>query len=186
MAQDRDTAVGVFTDLAHATKAVDELRAAGFADGQIGLIAADQRPDDVPEVPESEAGKGAAIGSAVGGAMGAALGLILIALPGGAVAAGGLMAAALGGAAAGGAGGGLVGALLGLNVPEDEAHHCERQLHSGRCVVAVQAGARHDEAAAILRRVEQFDEHHHPTHRASGLSGGGGGDGGGGVFVTGP
>jgi len=100
---------------------------------------------------------------------------------------GGLLAAALGGAVTGGTGGGILGALIGLNVPEEEARHCAQQFHSGRCLVTVHAGDRYEEAVAILRRVAERPEHHHTRHRRFDLtSDTDPGDGAGSVFVPRP
>jgi hypothetical protein len=67
----------------------------------------------------------------------------------------GLLASALGGALTGLAGGDLVGALIGLEIPEEEARGYEREFHSGRTIVTVRAGERYDEAAAILQQAAQ-------------------------------
>jgi hypothetical protein len=149
------TAVEVFPDRSHAEYAVEQLRRHGFRDEQIGFLTAE--PDAVePPAPipgtktEEGAATGAVAGAAVGGLVGAAL--ATLAIPGiGAVIAGGLMAGVLGGAATGLAGGGIVGALIGLNIPEDDAHHYVREFHSGRTLVTVRADERYDEAERILR-----------------------------------
>ncbi len=161
--QQRGVAVAVFPDISHAVQAVEELRRNGFAPDQIGYVAADEqaRVEVAPLEHGSKAVEGAAAGvtagAALGGLVGAALGTVV--LPGvGTVIAGGLLAGLLGGAATGAAGGGILGTLIGLNVPEEEAQHVERQFHSGQTIVTVQAGARYDEAAAILQRVRDTPE----------------------------
>jgi hypothetical protein len=54
--------------------------------------------------------------------------------------------------AAGGATvGGLAGALIGLGIPEDEAHHYEEELRSGRTIITVQSEGRALEAWSILQ-----------------------------------
>ena len=187
---DRDTAVGVFADFTHAEQAIEELRSSGFAPDRIGFIADDPEKMEAPlmDSGRTHAGKGAAIGAAVGGALGTALGVVAVVLPvAGPVIVGGLLVGFLGGAVTGGASGGIVGALIGLNIPEEEARHCERQFHSGHSLVTVQAGDRYEEAVAILRRVEEQPEHHHIRHRTYDLSGNNSpGDGGGSVFVPRP
>ena len=167
--KDRDTAVGVFRDFTHAEQAIKELRSSGFASDQIGFLADDPEKMEAPPVSGTQAGKGAAVGTTVGGVVGAALGLAVavVVLPvAGPVIVGGLLA----GVFFGGAGGGILGALIGLNIPEDEARHCEQQFHSGRSLVTVQAGDRYEEAVAILRRVAEQPEHHHTQHRTHDLS----------------
>jgi hypothetical protein len=188
---DRDTAVGVFTDFTHAEEAIEELRSSGFASDQIGFVADDPAKVEAPPAESgTQAGKGAAIGASVGVVLGTGLGLAVAAfvLPGaGPVIVGGLLAGALGGAVTGGASGGILGALIGLNIPEEEARHCEQQLHSGRSVVTVHAGDRYEEAVAILRRVAERPDHHHTRHQTHDLaSDSASGDGAGSVFVPQP
>jgi hypothetical protein len=184
---DRDTTVGVFTDFTHAEQAIEELRSSGFPSDRIGFIADDPEKMEPPPVqPGTEGGKGAAIGATVGGVLGATLGLAVAAvvLPvAGPVIVGGFLT----GAVAGGTSGGILGALIGLNIPEEEARHCEQLFHSGRSLVTVQAGDRYEEAVAILRRVAERPEHHHTRHRTYDLSNeSGSGDGAGSVFVPRP
>jgi hypothetical protein len=165
---ERKTAVGVFDDRRHAHYAVEELQRAGFTADQIGAVAPDGGPIEVPPLnPGTKAGEGAAKGVAAGMAIGGLVGAALAAgvIPGiGPVIAAGLLAGVLGGAAAGAAGGGIMGALIGLEIPEDEARHYEHQFHSGRTLVTVVAGDRYDEAEAILKRAAERPEAHLPEH----------------------
>jgi hypothetical protein len=87
----------------------------------------------------------------------------------------------------GGASGGILGALIGLTIPVEEARHCEQQLHSGRSVVTVHAGDRYEEAVAIMRRVAERPDHHHPRHQTPDLaSDSASADGAGSAFVPQP
>jgi hypothetical protein len=160
--------VGSFEDRSHAHYAVEQLLAAGFTAEQIGVIAPDAGPIEVPPLdPGTKAGEGAATGAMAGLALGGLLGAALasVALPGvGTVLAGGMLAAVLGGAAAGAAGGTIMGSLIGLNVPADEAKHYEHQFHSGHTLVTVRAGGRFAEAAAILAAAAQRPEQRAPNH----------------------
>ena len=167
------------------------MRNNGFTSDQIGFLAGDPEKMEAPFVESgTQAGKGAAVGATVGGFLGAALGVAAVVLPvAGPVIVGGLLVGALGGAAAGAASGGVLGALIGLDIPEEEARHCEQQFHSGRCLVTVQAGDRYEEAVAILRRVAERKDRPHARYQVSDLSGDtdtGPGDGGGSVFVPRP
>jgi hypothetical protein len=66
---------------------------------------------------------------------------------------GALAAALFGvGAAIGAAGGGIVGALIGMDFPEPEAHFYEQELKAGRVLVGVRAHDRVNEARDILER----------------------------------
>jgi hypothetical protein len=164
------TAVGVFEDRRHARIAVDELVRNGFSLEQIGFVMPEERPlVDPPHVDHpSRTPEGAAAGAAAGGTLGGLVGAALATafIPGvGPVLAGGVLAAGVAGAAFGLAGGGLLGALLGMSVPEEDARVYEEAFHSGRTIVTVHAGDRHDEAVAILRRAESAPEqeiHAHP------------------------
>ena len=93
---------------------------------------------------------GAMSGGLVGGLIGL-LGSLLI--PGvGPIVVGGVLASTLTGAGIGAATGGIIGALMGLGVPEADAPALRHRAPSGRTLVTVGAGARTDEALAILER----------------------------------
>ena len=53
--------------------------------------------------------------------------------------------------AAGAAAGGLLGALIGLAIPEEDARYYQTEVETGRTLVTVQAGGRYAEAVDILR-----------------------------------
>lgn len=155
-----NTVVASFATRSEAREAVRSLRAAGFPDRTIGVIARDTtRPADDLNYETDPSGshweEGTGIGAAAGGATGLGLGLAVAAglIPGvGPVIAGGALLALLASVGAGAAAGSIVGGLVGLGVSEDEAEHYHAEVTSGRSVVAVRADARSDEARAILRR----------------------------------
>jgi hypothetical protein len=151
----RETVVGLFGDRRQAAQAVEDLRRAGFGEDQVGLLA---RGEDVKPPPGtgSLVGEGAIAGAVAGAAGGAlwAVGTAAALLPPlGPVVAGGLLASVLASAAGGAALTGLVGALIGLGIPEEEARFYESEFKAGRTLVTVRAPGRVDEAYAIL--------HHH-------------------------
>jgi hypothetical protein len=154
------TVVGVFPDPASARQAVAELRSAGFADNQIGVLAADSRtaseestnPDSSHTLWEEGAGVGAAAGAATGLGLGLAVAAGLIPAIG-PVIAGGTLVALLASAGTGAAAGAVAGGLIGLGVPESDAEHYEQEVRSGRLLVTVHnADERADDARNILRR----------------------------------
>ena len=158
----RTTAVGVFRDRQQAQRAVQELRAAGFRDDEIGMTSR----DDGTKHPggggtETYAGEGAVAGVAAGAGVGALWGIGIasgLALPViGPVIAGGTLEAVLASAATGAAAAGLVGALIGLGIPEGEAKYYEGEVQGGRTLVTVNAADRYDEANAILKRFDEYD-----------------------------
>jgi len=150
----RSTVVGVFNDRARAQEAVRALKQAGFREEQIGVVARHEETEHA--VAEgSKAGAGAATGLAAGAGIAAlwSLGISLGVLPViGPILAAGPIAAALLSAAGGAAAGGLVGALIGLGIPEDEAKYYESEFQSGRTIVTVHAEGRTEEAWTILHR----------------------------------
>lgn len=171
----RTTAVGVFEDQRLAQDAVEQLKTAGFDDNQIGVASRDTS-SVVNEEKGSYAGEGALAGMATGAGVGGlwALGIAAGVLPAiGPVIAGGILAAVLASAGVGAAAGGLVGALIGMGIPEEEAAHYQTEFEAGRTIVAVKAGARYDEAVAILTRCGARNENELRVGRAHAESTGG-------------
>jgi len=159
----RTMAVGVFTDRQRAQQAVNELRKAGFREDQIGV--AGREAGTVAGAHEVKGtGTNVAIGATTGAATGAGLGALwsigimagLLPAIGPAIA-GGTLAAILSSAAAGAAAVGLVGALIGLGIPEEEATYYDTEFKAGRTIVTVNANGRYDEAVAIFQRFQAYD-----------------------------
>jgi heat induced stress protein YflT len=165
----RTTVVGVFDTRAQAQLAVDDLRRAGFKDSQIAMVMHrdDQARTEVTDLDaakaaqvsgESKAEEGAAVGAGAGAVLGGALAVATSFIPGvGMVLSIGTLAATIFGVAAGAAGGGVVGALVGLDFPEEDAKFYERELKAGRVLVGVKADERDGEAAAIMYRCGGYD-----------------------------
>jgi hypothetical protein len=157
----RDAVVGVFDDHGAARRAVDDLRRAGFTEGQLGVMVRDadtelrSGPADQATTEPSKWEEGAATGAVAGAGIGAlwALGIAGGVLPGiGPVVAGGILASVLASAAGTAVVGGVLGALIGLGIPEEEARCYEREFHAGRTLVTVNAAGRFDEVRTIFRR----------------------------------
>jgi hypothetical protein len=158
-----NTTVGVFADRAAADRAIAELRAAGYRDDQIGLVAKDPSgrtvKTDGSGAKETKAGEGAAIGAGVGAAAGAAVGVGVLAgvIPViGPVLALGTLGTVLLNAAGGAAIAGIAGALVGWGVPEEDAKYYEGQVQAGRYLVTVECGTGGD-ARDVLRRHGGYD-----------------------------
>lgn len=142
-------AVGVFQESAQAHKAIAELRRAGYSDEEIGYLTRvnSSGPD---ETTGTFITNSAVEGGLMGGLIGAVVALLI---PGfGPAIAGGLLAAELGGVALGAAAGGLLGTLLSIGIPEEQAHHYQKELEAGRTVVTVMAQSGYAEALDIFRR----------------------------------
>ena len=80
----------------------------------------------------------AAEGIIMGGALGWIVGMGSLAIPGvGFFIAAGPILSVLSGVSIGAAVGGIAGGLIGLGIPEREAHHCEGKVRSGEILVLV-------------------------------------------------
>jgi uncharacterized protein (TIGR02271 family) len=110
----------------------------------------------------SEVGAGAATGALAGLGLGALAGLGVLAgmvpVIGPAIA-GGTLGVILSNAAAGAGIAGMVGALIGLGIPEEEAAYYQGEFEAGKVVVTVQAGDRVREAEEILSRNYAYNIH---------------------------
>jgi outer membrane lipoprotein SlyB len=162
----RRTIAGLFSDRESAQRAIEELKAAGFPGSAIGVAmrdrtAADELVEETGTVAAGGATTGLIGGSLLGGVVGYLVGLGALAIPGiGPVVAGGALAAAFGiaggtavaGVGIGAAAGTILGALIGMGIPEEEARHFETGVRSGGTIVTVAAGDRAIEALAILER----------------------------------
>jgi hypothetical protein len=149
------TVVGMFPTRSEAESAIRDLKDAGFSDDRIGVALQD--PNEQRELIESAGGstaEGAATGALSGGLVGGLIGLLgSLLIPGvGPIVVGGVLASTLTGAGVGAATGGIIGALVGMGVPEADAAHFDQGVRSGRTLVTVSAGARTEEALAILER----------------------------------
>lgn len=139
--------VGMFDNTRDVEQAVAALSNAGFTKPEIGVIA---RRGVVKEKTSltTTTEVGAIAGGALGGATGLLVGLnvVTLAIPGiGQVVAAldllTVLGATLLGAGIGALGGGLVGALVGLGLPEHEAHIYAEGVKRGNVLVTVQTSA---------------------------------------------
>lgn len=161
-ATDRNVVVGVFGDRTQAQRALDELRRAGFREEQLGVAARDATATTGATDLDSgtKAEEGAAVGALAGAGVGAlwAIGIAAGMLPAiGPIIAGGTLAAILASAAGGAAVAGVVGALIGMGIPEEEAQYYETEFHAGRTLITVRTEGRNAEATSILNRCGAFD-----------------------------
>ena len=157
------TVVGSFANRTEAQDAVRALRAAGFADDKVGVVgrrmeATGEHTSDsgLPNDPtHSRWEEGTGVGAAAGAVTGTGLGLAVAAglIPGvGPIIAGGILMGLLASAGAGATVGTVVGGLIGLGVPEDEAGYYQDEVTNGRVLVSVEAGSRRADAVDILKR----------------------------------
>lgn len=145
-------AVGVFTSDEQARKAVEELRAAGYNDDEVGYL---HRVDVDTTISEGDVAANAATGAIGGGVLGGVIGAVAsLLIPGvGPAIAGGILAATLLGAATGS----IMGMLTATGIPEGDARFYQHELEAGHTVLVVKSGAGVADAANILRRNGAYD-----------------------------
>jgi uncharacterized protein (TIGR02271 family) len=149
------TVIGVFATRSDAEAALRDLRAAGFTDDQVGLVARNASGKLVDEGGETYADEGAVAGAVAGAGVGALVGLGVLAgvIPViGPAIAGGTLGVILTNAVGGAAALGIAGALIGWGIPEEDAKYYEAEVKAGRFLVTVDAADRKDEAWAILHK----------------------------------
>ena len=150
-------AVGIFDRLRMAQQAVEELRADGFMEGQIGLIGRQVEVTQIPTEPtkdEQRKADGALGGIVTGAGLGGlwAIGIEIELLPAiGELVLGGLFSGLLAGAVAGAAAGGIAGSLIAAGLPRHQAEKFDEQVKAGRVVITVRTDDRYDDALTILR-----------------------------------
>lgn len=126
-----------------AEKIVLDLKQAGCPADDISVLLPDRRGSkDFAHEHNTKAPEGATAGGVAGLGVGAALGWLVgigaLAIPGvGPFIAAGPIMAALGGAAVGTAAGGIVGALVGLGIPEFEAKRYDAKIREGNILISV-------------------------------------------------
>lgn len=122
---------------------VDKLRISGFSSNDISVLFPDKSgTKDFAHEHNTKAPEGATAGGVAGMSIGAILGWVAgigaIAIPGvGPFIAAGPIVAALSGAAIVGAAGGILGALVGVGIPEFEAKRYEEKIRSGNILISV-------------------------------------------------
>lgn len=152
------TIVGLFAVREDAERAVQRLLAAGFSNESLGIAVRDSTGTvnglsaaGVEDMSEEGATAGAVSGAGVGALIGLALVGTTLVMPGiGTFLIGGPLAAAIAGAGIGAASGGILGALIGLGIPEAEAEHYAAGLERGDTLVTVHTT---DDRAREARRI---------------------------------
>lgn len=139
--------IGVFHSEKEAISAINSLFDQGYHTDDISIIAKERKDRNLIENETgTKADEGAATGMATGGIIGGVGGLLAglgaLAIPGiGPIVAAGPIAAAIGGATIGAGAGGLVGVLIGMGIPEEQAKKYEGYVQQGEILVLVDADA---------------------------------------------
>lgn len=139
--------VGVFQTEAAAIQAIERLKASGYTESEISVLARQKdkldRISDLTDMDVDDSAVDGAVGGAVTGGVLGGIGALLVelgvlAIPGvGPFLAAGPIAVTLAGIVAGGAVGGVVGALVDLGVNEVDAKEYETYLNRGDILVLV-------------------------------------------------
>jgi hypothetical protein len=156
MTKECRTQVGVFATRREAEEAIADLRAAGYKESQIGLVARNAEGNvvrtDASGGTRAEEGAlaGAVAGASVGGlvGLGVAAGVIPVVGP---VLAVGTLGTILLNAAGGAALAGIAGALIGLGIPEEDARFYEDEVKAGKHLVTVECGYGQDARDIVTR-----------------------------------
>ena len=133
----------ILSDRLHAQAAVDGLMRNGFRGEDISVLLADNvGTKDLAHEKHTKAPEGAVTGASAGVVIGGALGLLAgagaILIPGiGPFIAAGPIMGLLAGAGGVGVAGGIIGALVGMGIPEYEAKRYEGLVREGRALLSV-------------------------------------------------
>lgn len=139
---------------------VGDLKASGFTSDDISALLPDKRgTKDFAHEHNTKAPEGATTGGVAGLGVGAAVGWLAgigaLAIPGvGPFIAAGPIMAALGGAALGTATGGIIGALVGMGIPEFEAKRYDAKIREGNILISVHTedSKQRDVAKEVFKR----------------------------------
>lgn len=165
---------GMFDERDQAQSAIRRLIAVGIDRDAIGVVMRDttEAGEVAAETGANDlTAEGAAAGAVSGAGVGALIGLALagstLLIPGlGPIVVAGQLAAALTGAGIGAASGGLIGALVGVGIPEDEARDYSERLGRGHTLVTVDAT---DAFARVAREILQEEGATTSRSRSEGL-----------------
>jgi hypothetical protein len=140
----KNTAVfGIYPSRPTVEEAIEDLRAAGFRSTDISVLFPENAgTKDFAHEKNTKAPEGTATGVVSGGIAGGVLGWLTsigaLTIPGlGPLVAAGPILAALAGAGALGTVGGIIGALVGLGIPEYEAKRYEGRIREGGVLLSV-------------------------------------------------
>jgi hypothetical protein len=157
----KNTAVfGIYPSRLEVEEAVEHLRRAGFRGTDISVLFQDnQGTKDFAHEKNTKAPEGSTTGVIAGGIAGGVLGWLTgigaLVIPGlGPLIAAGPIVAALAGAGAVGTLGGVIGALVGMGIPEYEAKRYEGRIRDGGVLLSV-----HCDNADWVRRAKEVLAH---------------------------
>lgn len=156
----KNSVFGIFKDQASLDRTVDILKTQNFRNSDISvLMQSKQGTKDFAFEKNTKAPEGATTGATAGilagGAFGWLVGAGALAIPGlGPFIAAGPIMAAIAGAGVGGTVGGVAGGLIGLGIPEFEAHRYEGYVKDGGLLISIHV----DDAKWEARAKEILEE----------------------------
>ena len=137
--------MGIFPTHEGAEAAVRELQETGIHDERIGILTKHNTEGETfglkHDPTRTHWEEGTAIGATAGALTGVGLGILVASgaiLGLGPAIAGGMMLSLLASAGAGATTGTIIGGLIGLGIPEDQANYAGEQINEGKTIVAVQ------------------------------------------------
>lgn len=144
--------IGLFYETEQANGAIQALVQAGVERGEISLLAGREDHDHFEMVDGSREWEGNAAGGILGNTLGLGSAVIAIGATGEGIVAMGPLLIALASLGSGAPVSGIIGALLGVGIPEHEARFYEREIMDREATLLGVATLRHSEGriAAIL------------------------------------
>jgi hypothetical protein len=153
----KTTVIGLFANTKQVTAGINALENQGFNAQQISLITADNIDKDSFEIttntkiPEA-AGVGALAGGSLGLIVGGLAAIGSVATGGVGLLASGPIVAALTGGAFGAGGGGMLGAVLGIAMPDTDQQSIIDELEKGAALLSVECTS--DEVAKVTETLK--------------------------------
>ena len=149
---------GIYDSRAEAESAANRILESGFSRDDVSVLMSDtQSTKDFATKKNTKAPEGTTTGGVIGGAAGGVLGLLAgigsLSIPGlGPLIAAGPIMAVLAGIGSGGVVGGIIGALVGMGIPEYEAKRYEGRVKEGGVLLSVHCdtGEEVDRAKSLL------------------------------------
>ncbi|HQD40244.1 MAG TPA: general stress protein [Bacillota bacterium] len=153
------TVIGVFSSEQQAERSIRSLRAGGFGDDEISMVAKGQEEGSDQNSGMGTLTSGTTTGGAIGGIAGLLAGIGALAIPGiGPIVAMGPIAATLSGAVAGG----IAGGLIDLGIPAQRSEYYEGKVREGKILSVIETDPEKvEETAQILREngAEDVESH---------------------------
>lgn len=146
--------IGLFRNQRDAERAIEAVCEAGVRPGEVSMLASKGEAHHFAFAGSAEVREGSAAGDGINGVLGGSAAVMAIGAVGGTVLAVGPLLIALASLGTNATVGGIVGALIGVGIPEQEARLYEREIVDNDAILVGIATLRHNDArvASILLR----------------------------------